>query len=118
MRDILTVLEQKYPKLFEKYRAGGNEIDVSSGWYDLIDKLSDEVSRLCPEARVIQIKEKFGELRYYTKDNHPEIYLIIDVYRELASKTCEICGKEGRRQKYTPTWVRTVCDECVSKQNP
>ena len=59
---------------------------------------------------VYQVKEKYGEIRWY--DNHPEITEgIIDVFNYIATHTCVGCGKTVystmRLYDYLP-----LCDEC------
>jgi len=58
---------------------------------------------------VIQVKEKFGTLRFYCPSTSA-----IDKYIRLAERlsavTCEECGKPG-----TPNesgWISTLCEEC------
>lgn len=87
--EFLTLLEKKYPFLFEKYRKGGNEIYVAPSWFQLIDDCCAEIVINDPTAQVIQIKEKFNDFRFYLDTNSQQIKNreIIDKYEEIASKT-------------------------------
>lgn len=70
--------------------------------------------------RIADIKEKFGELRWY--DNGApvgcaeKIWKIIDKYTELSHHTCMICGKptETSSDGY---WLYTLCNKCKEKIN-
>ena len=120
MNDILNRLEQKYPTLFEIYRrGGGNLIEVAEGWFDLIDRCCAEVITNDPTAQAVQIKEKFGGLRFYLDTNEQEraARKIIAKYEDESERTCEICGKPGKTRNYTKYYIRTVCDECQEKKD-
>lgn len=40
--------------------------DIRDEWIDVVDKTLDRCLEKIPSLRIIQIKEKFGELRIYT----------------------------------------------------
>lgn len=64
-----------------------------------------------PDYRVLQIKEKFGELRWYSNWHTDAIYAVTDKYEKLSARTCIICGKPATR--ITTGWISPYCDECV-----
>lgn len=112
-------LVKKYPELYKDH---GGDMRVTcmhwgfvcgDGWYDLIDKLSAELSPFGVVAA--QVKEKWGGLRFYvdgtTEENDKQVYEIIGKYEKLSYKTCENCGQPGKVRK--GGWVRTLCDNCV-----
>lgn len=90
------------------------------GWEPLIRKLSEKLTKLCadfpPENRpkAMQVKEKFGGLRFYISHGNDAIFDAIAEAEAESRKTCENCGAPGkmRRNKY---WVYTNCDECERK---
>ncbi len=55
----ITAILQRIPKTW------GREIRCAKGWYPLIGALDKELSALCPDYELHQVKEKFGTLRYY-----------------------------------------------------
>lgn len=63
--------------------------------------------------RITQIKEKFGELRWYDsgipKDS--KIWDIIEKYSEISRKTCINCGKPAT--KISIGWISPYCDDCI-----
>lgn len=91
---------------------------VGKGWQPIIEKLHAELLKIDPGYKVAQIKEKFGELRYYfsfSEDAEPEQReqmdkLVADAERQ-ANKTCENCG-EPAKTKLHRGWYLTLCDTC------
>ena len=70
-------LFDKYPKLYAQRHLTIQEscmpwgICVGNGWYDLIDKLSQDITDIINKedceitCEACQVKEKFGGLRFY-----------------------------------------------------
>jgi hypothetical protein len=58
---------------------------------------------------VVQVKEKFGTLRFYCP-NTDAIQKYIQLAERLSSVTCEDCGKPGRPNN--AGWIRTQCEQC------
>ena len=89
--------------------------ECSNGWFDILYRLSKDLSEIQPDCRAFQVKEKFGGLRFYTGPmTHEADERIREACRE-AQRTCEICGKEGEMQ-YRGTWMRTLCLPCGKKE--
>ena len=57
--------------------------------------------------RILEIKEKYGQLRWYDTGGVDEI---TDKYLELSEKTCVECGKLATR--WSTHWVCPYCDDC------
>ena len=68
--------------------------------------------------RIAQIKEKFGELRWYDLGipRNSKIWDIIDKYTELSHHTCMICGRPAETSS-DGYWLYTLCDKCKEKIN-
>lgn len=68
--------------------------------------------------RITQIKEKFGELRWYDFGipKNSKIWEIIDKYTELSHHTCMICGRPAETSS-DGYWLYTLCDKCKEKIN-
>jgi hypothetical protein len=56
----------------------------------------------------VQVKEKFGGLRFYVQAATDEHYNYITFAESMSYKTCEVCGAPGKR--YTDGWHQTLCD--------
>jgi hypothetical protein len=76
MREELELqLVKKYPTMFKDYRGDMRQtcmawgFECGNGWYDLIDKMCADVTKLLgnsgQEVIAEQVKEKFGGLRFY-----------------------------------------------------
>jgi len=59
---------------------------------------------------VVQIKEKFGTLRFYCDNTNDYARGVIDMTEALSAEICEVCGGRGRR--VGGRWVQTLCENC------
>lgn len=91
--------------------------ECGSGWYPLIQELFDKIQVLVnnnseyKELEVVQVKEKYGELRIYLNYSYDDIEKLIDEYTEKSLHICERCGKDGCLRD-DHHWYTTLCDEC------
>ena len=117
-RELEKKLVEKYPNLYKNYGGDVREtcmywgFECGDGWYDLIDRLSAKLELLNVVAS--QVKEKFGELRFYIEGWSDEVDDFISDAVAESCKTCERCGKEGELRG--GGWLRTLCDECEEKR--
>ena len=62
--------------------------------------------------RVVEVKEKYGELRWY--DNGikagSRVHDIVRKYENMSARTCIVCGKPATR--VTLGWISPFCDDC------
>ena len=119
--------------------------ECGNGWFDLIYNLCIDIKKYflneyegigynnekyyheIPEHfNVLQVKEKFGGLRFYISSAPQYVH---DIIREAELKSfhiCEECGKENPEykkgdKKYKSfhrdrlPWVLTLCDDCLKK---
>ncbi len=93
------------------------------GWKDIVLKADKMLSFIDPDYKIMQIKEKFGTLRYYFGSNFEydsiehDIMQAIERWAESRSaNTCEVCGKFGelRDDRY---WIVTLCNDCNDARN-
>lgn len=111
--DLWETLRKKYPKIFPPEYKGG--IACRDGWYNIINSTCiyiqlhvDETG--CPQVEAIQVKEKFGTLRFYYRGGDSAIASIIQVMENHSAHTCEECGAPGML-RHDRKWVKTFCDE-------
>lgn len=83
---------------------------VSLGWNLIIKNLIQDLIRLGWNKEVIQVKEKFGGLRFYINEGTDEIHQRIGEAELESMKTCEITGRPGKLRTDIG-WYRTLCDE-------
>jgi len=58
---------------------------------------------------VVQVKEKFGTLRFYIQAGTDAHYNYISFAESMSAVTCETCGKPGKR--LGRRWIYTACEE-------
>jgi len=68
-------------------------------------KLDEETLKV-PVA--VQVKEKFGGLRFYVQAATDKHYQYISFAESMSYRTCEECGAPGKT--YTDGWHQTLCD--------
>lgn len=99
----------------------GRWLSVDAGWYPLVIATDAELARLDPDYRVLQIKEKFGTLRYYCQasgdDPDPELLDAMDAITDDAERAsaliCERCGAPGILHRSHRIRVKTLCTTCA-----
>lgn len=125
--ELQNKLFNSYPQLFAEKDLPMSKtcmcwgIDCGDGWYNIINALCENImaycnSHNCPTPAVIQVKEKFGGLRFYTRGTVWEIDRMIEDAEELSYKTCESCGASGKQDENQVGWIVTLCDECCKEQ--
>lgn len=100
----------------------GPYIDVEPGWYALIVETDAQLAALDPDYVVLQVKEKFGALRYYCQpsgdDPAPEVCDALDAITDEAERKsatiCERCGQPGRLSDFAGR-LKTLCQRCAEK---
>lgn len=82
-KELQTTLYRKFPKIFTQRNKSMTEtcmcwgIDTDDGWYNLIHMLCellqwDIEENKYPEIEAVQVKEKYGTLRFYTTGVYKE----------------------------------------------
>jgi hypothetical protein len=127
-------LQNKLYKKFNKIFAQKDQslrwgFECDDGWYELIYSLCEKIQAYidkvgCQQVIAIQIKEKFGSLRFYiyfdidllnkedaVYDAHYNvIQAMIDKASEQSLKICEATGGHGVLHK-RGTWLKTLSKE-------
>jgi hypothetical protein len=123
-------LTDKYPKIFAGKDKPITEslipfgLECGDGWYKIIDALCQSIQNhvdsdyqgclVTGQVEALQVKEKFGGLRFYISGGDGRVYGMIEMAETLSRMTCEHCGKDGKvRGK---GWIYTLCDECNEKR--
>lgn len=102
-------------------------IECKAGWRGLYEPLIE----LCKSHgyTVVQVKEKFGGLRFDVMDGDGTLDVLISAAENASYETCEDCGK--REVRYDPQlresisvvttskgnrhWIRSLCPPCREK---
>ncbi len=80
------------------------------GWFDLIYKLSQDITAIDKETEAMQVKEKFGGLRFYINGAPKEVHDLIHKAEDKSYHICEMCGKKGKLREDLG-WVLTLCNK-------
>jgi len=125
MNDVNTkYLLGRYPKLYQGYSLPMTVtcmcwgFETGDGWFKLVDQLSADITTLDKrdgsETIAVQVKEKFGGLRFYVEGGSEAVWKAIDEAEALSERTCEWCGEPGTTRR--GGWSYTLCDSCWSKK--
>lgn len=91
----------RYLPLTQNRMAEG--FDCGDGWYDLIYQLSEQIEAYrqthteAVDLIVMQVKQKFGELRFYVQPRIPVVEEMIKAAGERSRRICELTGQPGVR---------------------
>lgn len=130
-------LVEKYPKIFRDRFGDPKEtlmcwgFDVGDGWYKIIDILCGQIQHHidwaqeqkekygrgegCSQVVAVQVKEKFGGLRFYYDGGDDMIYGMVRMAESWAANTCEVCGEKGELRN-DHNWLYTACDNHERKK--
>ncbi|HOD33278.1 MAG TPA: hypothetical protein PKO12_07355 [Holophaga sp.] len=104
------------PVLFRRGLRDGFRCE--DGWFAILEQLSPRLEAICtalpPEEEApvaLQVKEKFGGLRFYLSRRTPEIVALIAEASAACESTCEVCGHPGENVEIRG-WYQTVCPWC------
>lgn len=120
-------LKKQFEEFREKRGIQGRRYDVGcpTPWIPLVIELDARIGELVPEYNVLQVKEKFGGLRFYTdsmlfgKEKTDKIHQWIGQAEAKSYKTCQFCGKDALPEEENTfgAWYYTCCPECLAYLN-
>lgn len=106
-----TSLYVKYPEIFRGRHRNRAErrffgFECGDGWYALIDSLCAEImsTGVFPVPEALQVKEKFGTLRFYVSDAPDEVLCLIEAASMKSREICEQCGEPGKLGSRAGWW--------------
>jgi len=83
----------------------------------MCEEIQQELNMMEPyqaaDFRIVQIKEKYGSLRFYTNWVTDAINNVIYKYEKLSEHTCISCGAPAT--KMSTDWISPWCDKCAEK---
>ncbi len=123
---------EKYPLIFRNRYKDMKEtamcwgFEHGDGWYQILDSLCGQIQhytdwnnenyekgykqyKKVPQVVAVQVKEKFGSLRFYYDGGDEHISGMVRMAESWASHTCEQCGAPGTMR--TGGWIKTLCDK-------
>lgn len=109
-------------------------LECDDGWYDLVYNLCKKLKLLMDLTGIMveamQVKEKYGTLRFYAGTRTPpklsptgdfnEVLceIIDDLINEAENRSafiCEICGDRSGSLAHKGSWFKTLCNKCADK---
>ena len=112
-------------EIVENYDYSWTELDeVPDGWRiafgDLLcEDIQAELEKcdFVDKYRIVQIKEKYGGLRWYDNGipTGCKVHDIIDNYSHISEYICICCGELDVPS--TNGWITPVCKKCINKMN-
>ncbi len=118
--ELQQALFRDFPDLYEQHSWSCQRtcmcwgFECGDGWEPIIRKLSEELTRLSPETRAEQVKEKYGGLRFYVNSATDAGEAAIRLAESQAEVTCEICGAPGEIRGVR--WYSVRCNKCEEKR--
>jgi hypothetical protein len=92
-------------------------VSCGEGWKLILERLCATIAALeLPELRVVQIKQKLGELRFYVTGITEDAHDAVAVAQLEALATCEECGAvkgtHGAQPRPYTDWLGALCERC------
>ena len=117
VKDFPILYQQRHSDMSKTAMCWGFE--CGDGWEPLIRKLSEKIETYNKEnpgspVIAVQVKEKFGGLRFYITGAPEWIHDLINKAENKSYAVCEMCGKPGEER--STGWILTLCDECYQKR--
>lgn len=105
----------------------GFGFECGPGWYALIRSICEVAEKECRRQRAlglnpefwpkaVQVKEKFGTLRFYCFGANDAISAAIDRAENLSGQTCETCGKPSSVGQSASGWMSSNCADCRARR--
>ena len=127
-KELEKKLFEAYPKIFAQKDMRPQEtclcwgISTGNGWYKIIDKLCSKIQKYVDsnevkQVQTVQVKEKFGGLRFYVDGAPEEVYKYIYEAEGESLVTCEECGSKDRVKQSVAGWTSTLCHKCMEGRN-
>jgi len=122
-KDLQDRLFERYPKIFARRTLPSHKsmmcfgIETGDGRWWLIDALCGCIQHHVDstggslQVEAVQVKEKFGGLRFYVDSADDEVFGMIALTESLSLRVCESCGST-RDVSSSGRWIRTLCNKC------
>jgi hypothetical protein len=124
--------KEKTAKLFERFpffhpespiteSLMGFGFECGDGWFQLIWDLCLDLEKEGSVQKVVQVKEKFGTLRFYCQTSSFEAEELIEIAEDLSTNICERCGENSVLSQLEnfgkiSGWISNICDKCKEKK--
>lgn len=109
--DVLALAKEgDTSKLYDYYRKNyKDESFIAKTIQQSLEQGERQVPPEIPQVVAVQVKEKFGTLRFYYDGGDEYIHGLASMAEWVSSVTCEECGERGKLRG--SGWVYTACDK-------
>lgn len=113
----LTKLMDDFPLIFTK-----SDYSLPDAWEPIVRELCEELTELSSlysnvnpqHFECVQMKEKFGELRFYTHSTLPIANSLINLATLKTRNICQYCKSNFNVSLHSPKgWLTYLCDDCA-----
>ena len=111
-------------KIPEDYDYSYTELDaMPAGWreafgIEFCEEIKICLSKMKPDVAakymITQIKEKYGQLCWYTNFTTEDLEKVMRKYEDLSKRTCIVCGKPA--EFITLGWISPYCGDCIKNE--
>lgn len=118
--ELEMILREAAPKLFRECEMNamqscmGRGFECGDGWFSLLLEAATELEALDMDLKAVQVKEKFGTLSLYLRQQPPESQAIMDRAHDRSATECETCGAAGVRR--SGGYLVVACDKHAPKE--
>lgn len=87
------------------------DFSILDGWAEIVYDLLREIRDHYPDVKVLQVKEKFGGLRFYTDKSVEYLDDLISKAEAKSYETCAFTGEEGSNRQINGWWL--TCSDYI-----
>lgn len=108
-------LQDRYPLTLKHI----SYFECNEGWRDLLDNLCFVIEAKIKSSKLedmyaVQVKEKFGTLRFYMTLSNDFIDGAINMAERQSAHICEICGNQGKTENLKGM-LKTLCKDHIKE---
>ena len=98
----------------------GRSIDCGPGWHQILVDLDRYLAATLPSFQVLQVKQKFGTLRFYwfceqaSEEQRAAANSLVAAAELRSASTCENCAAPGQLC-VKDGWLKTLCASCATE---
>jgi hypothetical protein len=90
-------------KLARTHKIRGCSLEIPEAWYGTVLKIDAMLGLIDPNYQLLQVKDKFGQLRYYYSTEKEDARKVMDAIETWGAlevdKICVTCGEEATTER-------------------
>lgn len=101
-------IDHSHEQIKWAHKWNANVNDPNYVWTAFVDRVERPIPEPVEQVVAIQVKEKFGGLRFYYNGGDDHIQGVVNMAESMSYRTCEECGAPGKSNN--EGWIRTLCE--------